>query len=73
MGLMIGVELSVPGQPIVEGCIRNGLLINCTHDKILRIMPALNVTGTQIHRAVEILDTVLGGLTPVEKMKEEVL
>ncbi|MDD4940822.1 MAG: aspartate aminotransferase family protein [Candidatus Omnitrophica bacterium] len=62
MGLMCGIELTVPGKPVVEACMHKGLLINCTHDKVLRIMPALNVTRGQINKAVEILDTALGSL-----------
>lgn len=62
MGLMCGVELAVWGKPVVEACMSKGLLINCTHDKVLRIMPALNVTRGQINKAVDILDTALGSL-----------
>lgn len=58
-GLMIGVELSVEGKGIVQKCIEKGLLINCTHDTVLRIMPALNVTKKEIDTAVKILDGVL--------------
>ena len=60
MGLMCGVELRRPGKSIVEACIQKGLLINCTHETVLRIMPALNVTKKQINTAVYILDSVLG-------------
>jgi acetylornithine/succinyldiaminopimelate/putrescine aminotransferase len=59
MGLMCGAELSIACKPIVEACMQKGLLINCTHDKVLRIMPALNVTKSQISKAIEILDTAL--------------
>ncbi|MFH1678372.1 MAG: aspartate aminotransferase family protein [Candidatus Omnitrophota bacterium] len=57
-GLMIGVELKIPGREIVQECIKNNLLINCTHDKILRLMPALNTTKKEIDKAVSILDNV---------------
>ena len=59
MGLMCGVELSIPGKPIVEACVKEGLLINCTHDHVLRVMPALNVTIGQINTAIKILDKVI--------------
>lgn len=55
-GLMIGVELSIPGKEIVEKCFKQGLLINCTHESVLRIMPGMIVTRKQIDRAIEILD-----------------
>ena len=62
LGLMIGIQLDREGKDIVEGCFRQGLIINCTQDKILRIMPALNVTHKQIDRAFNILEKVLANL-----------
>jgi len=62
IGLMCGVELNVPGNTAVEACMQKGLLINCTHQNVLRIMPALNVTRGQLNEAVRILDAVLGSL-----------
>lgn len=59
MGLMLGVELAIEGKQIVEKCMYQGLLINCTHDKVLRLMPALNITGNEIDKAVKILENVL--------------
>lgn len=59
MGLMAGVELNIEGKAIVEQCIKEGLLINCTHDKVLRLMPALNISKKEIDKAVEILETVI--------------
>ncbi len=59
MGLMWGIELDGPGKDIVEECLKRNLLINCTHDAVLRLMPALNITKREIDKAVGILDTVL--------------
>jgi len=59
LGLMAGVELTVEGKTIVEKCIEKGLLINCTHDKVLRLMPALNVAKKEIDKAIIILGEVL--------------
>jgi len=59
MGLMAGVELNMPGKAIVEKCIEKGLLINCTHDTVLRLMPALNITKKEIDKAVGILNDVI--------------
>ena len=68
-GLMAGVELSVEGKNIVEKCIERGLLINCTHDKVLRLMPALNISKKEIDKAISILDTVLADALPVGTCK----
>jgi len=56
---MFGVELRTQGKELVEQCLNLGLLINCTHEKVLRLMPALNVTEREIDQAVSILDKVL--------------
>jgi len=58
MGLMIGVELSIEGEPISRACFNKGLLINCTQKKVLRIMPPLNVKKPQINKALRILKEV---------------
>jgi len=59
MGLMWGVELNIPAKGIVESCLEKRLLINCTHDTVLRLMPALNVTQKQIDQAVKIIAAAL--------------
>ncbi len=59
VGMMIGVQLKGPGAKIVEKCLERGLRINCTHDTVLRLMPAMITTKELIDEAVEILDAVL--------------
>jgi len=54
-GLMQGLELDIDGNQIVQACIEKGLLINCTHEKVLRLMPALNITRGEIDKAAKIL------------------
>jgi acetylornithine/N-succinyldiaminopimelate aminotransferase len=61
IGLMAGVELNAPGKTIVEKCIEKGLLINCTHEKVLRLMPALNISKKEIDQAMAILEDVFRG------------
>ena len=61
IGLMAGIELNIEGKAIVEKCIEKGLLINCTHDKVLRIMPALNITKKEIDKGINILEGALKG------------
>lgn len=59
IGLMIGIELNIEGKEIVEECLRRGLIINCTHNTVLRMMPALNVTKKQADKALHILGKAL--------------
>jgi len=37
-GLMLGVELTVPGKQIVLDAMAEGLLLNCTHETVLRFL-----------------------------------
>jgi acetylornithine/N-succinyldiaminopimelate aminotransferase len=60
-GLMVGVELSVPGKQIVLDAMQQGLLLNCTHETVLRFLPPYIVTQQEIDRAVRILNRVLKG------------
>ncbi len=69
LGLMLGVELSMPGAAIVDKCREQRLLINCTHKNVLRLMPALNVTQGEIDFAVAILDRALAAAEKEEAEK----
>jgi len=67
MGLMVGIQLSIEGKPIVDECLKRGLLINCTHNTVLRLMPALNVSKREIDKAVSILNETLKTITERNK------
>ncbi|MBU4140508.1 MAG: aspartate aminotransferase family protein [Candidatus Omnitrophica bacterium] len=58
-GLMLGMELGREGKSIYEQCLEKGLLINCAHENVLRIMPRLGVSKSEINKAVRILENVL--------------
>jgi acetylornithine/N-succinyldiaminopimelate aminotransferase len=57
-GLMLGVELSVEGGPYVEEALRQGLVINCTHDSTLRLLPPFVITPRQVKEFLAKLETV---------------
>jgi acetylornithine/N-succinyldiaminopimelate aminotransferase len=54
-GLMIGIELTMPGKQIVLDAMAAGLLINCTHDTVLRLLPPYIATEKEVDQAVKIL------------------
>jgi predicted acetylornithine/succinylornithine family transaminase len=58
-GLMIGIELTVPSTPAVAKCMERGLLVNATHDVVLRLLPPLNVTGEQVDEGCAVIADVL--------------
>ena len=59
-GLMLGVELTIPGKQIVLNAIAEGLLINCTHDTVLRFLPPYIITEKEVDQAVKILGKLFG-------------
>jgi len=59
IGLMVGVNLTIPGGEIVKQGHARGLLLNVTHDTVLRFVPPLVVTAGEIDEAVTILDGLL--------------
>jgi acetylornithine aminotransferase/acetylornithine/N-succinyldiaminopimelate aminotransferase len=60
-GLMIGVELSIEGGPFVAEAMKRGLLMNCTHDFTLRLLPPLIITKTQVRDFLRLFEAVLSG------------
>jgi predicted acetylornithine/succinylornithine family transaminase len=58
-GLMVGVELAIPGKDIVNKAMEEGLLMNCTHDTVLRFLPPYIVTEQHIDEAIAILTKAL--------------
>jgi acetylornithine/N-succinyldiaminopimelate aminotransferase len=54
-GLMLGMELTVPGKQLVLDAMAEGLLINCTHDTVLRFLPPYIATERDVDQAVKVL------------------
>jgi predicted acetylornithine/succinylornithine family transaminase len=59
LGLLLGMELTIEGKEIVNGCLERGLLINCVNNNVLRFIPPLTITRDDIDRALAILDQVM--------------
>jgi predicted acetylornithine/succinylornithine family transaminase len=57
-GLMIGIELKIPCKSLVEDALSRGLLVNCTHETVLRLLPPYILTEADVDRAVAILEKV---------------
>jgi len=58
-GLMLGLDLSVDGRVYARAALRHGLLINCTHKHILRLLPPFIVTEAQVDEFLGRLRKVL--------------
>jgi acetylornithine/succinyldiaminopimelate/putrescine aminotransferase len=59
VGMMIGLELNIEGAPIVKKCLERRLLVNCTHNTVLRLLPALNLSAEQAEEACDIIAETL--------------
>jgi len=63
-GLMLGMELTTPGKQFVLDAMAEGLLINCTHDTVLRFLPPYIITEKEVDQAVKVLGSLLAKLHP---------
>lgn len=55
-GLMIGVEIKYPCSKFVDFAREHGVLLNCTSDSVLRLVPPLVITKEQIDKVVDVLE-----------------
>lgn len=58
-GLMIGAQLSRPGRDIVNRCLEDGVIINCTAGDVLRFVPPLTINKKHIDELMISLEKVL--------------
>jgi predicted acetylornithine/succinylornithine family transaminase len=61
-GMMIGIDLTIPGTPAVGMAMQRGVLINCTHNTVIRLLPALNITEAQVDEGAAVVSEVLRDL-----------
>jgi len=55
MGLMIGVELTVPGRSVVDRLFESGILSNAAGGNVLRIVPPLVISQEEMDISVDII------------------
>jgi predicted acetylornithine/succinylornithine family transaminase len=58
-GCMFGVELSIEGGPFVSEALKRGLLINCTHDFTIRLLPPFLITRAQVREFLQLFEKIL--------------
>ena len=57
-GLMIGMELNIKGEDVVQECIKKGIVINCTMERVLRFLPSLDIDRLDIDTLINTLSEV---------------
>ncbi|RLG39335.1 MAG: acetylornithine transaminase [Candidatus Alkanophagales archaeon] len=60
-GLMLGVELQEKCENVVNEALKRGVLLNCTADRVIRLVPPLVISKKQIDGVVKILSDILKG------------
>ena len=59
LGLMLGMEVAGEGKPIVESCLANNVIVNCTAGNVIRIVPPLIINKEEIDIVVAALDKAM--------------
>jgi acetylornithine/N-succinyldiaminopimelate aminotransferase len=66
-GLILGIDLSIDGAPLVAQALANGLLINCTHEHIIRLLPPFILRKRDVseflHKFEKVLASAAKGTT----------
>lgn len=58
-GLMLSLQLDQPARPVVDQARQMGLLINATHDSVVRLLPPFNIESRHARQALKILARAL--------------
>jgi acetylornithine/N-succinyldiaminopimelate aminotransferase len=61
-GLIVGAKLTLPGRDIVNSCMNQGAIINCTAGDVLRFVPPLIITKGHVDELIAILDKTLAAV-----------
>lgn len=58
-GVMVGVDLSISAVPAVAKCMERGVLINATHDTVVRLLPPITISLEEVDEGFEVIADVL--------------
>ena len=55
VGMIQALQLTVPGKPVLEGAMADGLLFNITQDNVVRLLPPFLLEAKHVDAGVRIL------------------
>jgi acetylornithine/succinyldiaminopimelate/putrescine aminotransferase len=61
-GLMWGLELASDAAPVVQEAAARGVIVNRTAETVIRLLPPLIITSTEIDDGLDRLDQALGAV-----------
>jgi acetylornithine aminotransferase/acetylornithine/N-succinyldiaminopimelate aminotransferase len=75
VGLMIGVELNsdILAKKILAGMMDRRILLNRTHDTVLRFLPPYLITRNHVDQTINALDELLTAHTPANPLESRTL
>jgi acetylornithine/succinyldiaminopimelate/putrescine aminotransferase len=59
-GMIQALELTVPGRPIVDAALQEGVLLNVTQETTLRFLPPFLLEEKHVDKAIRVLKKLLG-------------
>ncbi len=69
VGAIQALQLNIPGKPVLEGALADGLLINVTQDSVLRFLPPFLMQEKQVDAGVRILKRQLAAAQKTAKQE----
>ncbi|HRY28552.1 MAG TPA: aspartate aminotransferase family protein [Elusimicrobiota bacterium] len=68
-GCILGLELRIPGGDVVAFCRERGLLVNCTAERVIRLLPPFCLTDAEAAHGLRILKEGLRSLKNSSKRR----
>ena len=59
MGLMLGIELNLQGQLVIGELMKRNVLVNCTNENVIRLLPPYVITENEIEIFCDKFDEVI--------------
>jgi acetylornithine aminotransferase/acetylornithine/N-succinyldiaminopimelate aminotransferase len=57
-GLMLALELAFPGKDVVKQALAQGVILNCTHNTVLRFLPPFIAQPKHVDKVVSVLNSI---------------
>ena len=58
-GVMVGMELDRPGAAVYQFCLKERVRLNCTHERVVRLLPSINIPRELLDEGLAVLDEAL--------------
>jgi len=71
VGMIQALQLSVPGKPVLEGAMADGLLFNITQDTVVRLLPPFLLEEKHVDAGVRILKRHLAAAQKAAKKAKQ--